>query len=75
MKFTQEYIDESISKGNEFYDKVVEQAKKNGSVGVTWVSRVFGLNWYSSAHIVGRMEQEGICELYSGGNGHRKIIQ
>ncbi|MFC8686071.1 DNA translocase FtsK [Brevibacillus porteri] len=75
MELTQEYIDSSILKGDEMYDKVVEQARKNGSVSVTWVQQVFRLNWHSSAHIVGRMEQEGLCELYKGGNGHRKIIQ
>ena len=71
----QEYIDLSIAEAEAEYEKVRCEAIKNGSVSTGWVQRNFGFNWYGAAHLVARMEDEGVCEEYSTtNNGCRKVL-
>lgn len=66
QEVTQEYINQSIADANLIYDDVVKQAKLNGTIGVTWVSRHFSVNWYGASHIIDRMVKEELCEPYQG---------
>lgn len=61
QEVTQEFIDQSIEKANELYDKAVKKAKLNGTVSVTWIQQQMRVNWYGAAYIVNRMEEEGLC--------------
>ncbi|AYB37595.1 DNA translocase FtsK [Brevibacillus laterosporus] len=65
--------DEIKERADQMFEKVANQARKNGSVSISWVQNVFRLDYYTSATIVDRMEDEKICERYKG-ESHRKII-
>jgi hypothetical protein len=73
QEVTQEYVDQSITDADLIYTDVVRQAKLNETVGVTWISRHFPVNWYGASHIINRMEKEELCEPYQG-NKPRKVF-
>ncbi|XOS93158.1 DNA translocase FtsK [Brevibacillus laterosporus] len=58
--------DEIKERADQMFEKVANQARKNGSVSISWVQNVFRLDYYTSATIVDRMEDEKICERYKG---------
>lgn len=70
QEVTREYIDQSIEKAKELYDKAVKKAKLNGTVSVTWIQQQMRVNWYGAAYIVRRMEDEGLCGPWQR-NGYR----
>ncbi|WP_181021724.1 DNA translocase FtsK [Brevibacillus laterosporus] len=65
--------DEIKERAAQMFEKVANQARKNGSVSTSWIQNVFRLDYYTSATIVDRMEDKKICERYKG-ESHRKII-
>ncbi|MBG9776132.1 DNA translocase FtsK [Brevibacillus laterosporus] len=65
--------DEIKERADQMFEKVANQARKNGSVSTNWIQNVFRLDYYTSATIIDRMENEKICEKYKG-ESHRKII-
>ncbi|MGF7535335.1 DNA translocase FtsK [Bacillus mexicanus] len=68
------YIKTKIKEADEIYEKVVRKAKENGSVHCSWIQRVFGIDWYGSAHIIERMRDEGVCEQFHPDSLSSKII-
>ncbi|QOS99972.1 hypothetical protein JNUCC42_04245 [Brevibacterium sp. JNUCC-42] len=65
--------DEIKERADQMFEKVTNQARKNGSVSIGWIQKVFRLDYYTSATIVDRMENKKIYEKYKG-ESHRKII-